>query len=142
MPRILLIIAISILAQTAHASHCLSYEPDSNTLTGTIRRTTFPGPPNYASIQHGDRPETYWLLHLDRAVCVEPGKQDDLNDPERDITSMQLVIFGGYAQYKKFLDKQVIITGKLSHAISGHHHTRVLIEVETMRDAVPTTQRQ
>jgi hypothetical protein len=55
-------------APTPNAPDCLSYEPSVVRLTGTIVRETFPGAPNYASVEQGDKPEVYWFLNLSRPI--------------------------------------------------------------------------
>lgn len=55
---------------------CLSYEPSVVQLTGTIIRKTFPGPPNYTNVKHGDSPERAWFLVLKQPICVQAGKDD------------------------------------------------------------------
>lgn len=107
----------------------MSYDTDSVRLTGTISKKTFPGPPNYESIRKGDKPETYWVLHLSSPVCT---KASGDNDAESNVTDLQLILTRKqYALYKKFVGrkKRVTVKGKLSHAITGHHHTPVLMEV-------------
>ena len=108
---------------------CLSYEPATVTLKGKITRTTFAGPPNYESIKKGDEPETYWILHLTSTVCVSG------DEPEKNVSDIQLVFIDDkqYARYKDLLGKQVVANGKLFHAISGHHHTNVLLKVEEIK---------
>jgi hypothetical protein len=116
----------------AAAQDCLSYEPAAVRLTGTIVRKTFPGPPNYESVAKGDQPETYLILHLSGPVCTTAGGD---NDAEVGVTDMQLILTGKqYARYGKLVGRRapVTLTGKLSHAITGHHHTPVLMEVTGM----------
>ena len=108
---------------------CLSYEPAEVRLTGTISRKTFPGPPNYKSIRKGDKPETYWVLHLAKPICTTA---DADNDAESGVMDLQLILTGKqYALYKKFVRRKMRVTikGNLSHAITGHHHTPVLMQV-------------
>ena len=108
---------------------CLSYEPTEVRLTGTISRKTFPGLPNYKSIRKGDKPETYWVLHLAKPICTTASAD---NDTESGVMNLQLILTGKqYALYKKFVGRKMRVTvrGKLSHAITGHHHTPVLMQV-------------
>jgi hypothetical protein len=125
-----LILFLFILAAHASAQSCLSYDTDDLSLTGTISRKTFPGPPNYESIKKGDKPETYWVLHLDKPICTTASGD---NDAEKDVTDLQLILTQKqYALYKNFVGGKAPVTviGKLSHAITGHHHTPVLMEVK------------
>jgi hypothetical protein len=124
-----------LFSLTAAAQNCLSYDTDSVRLTGTISRKTFPGPPNYESIKTGDKPETYWVLHLGKPICTTASVD---NDPESGVTDLQLILTQKqYALYKKFAGRRarVTIKGKLSHAITGHHHTPVLMEVVNISEA-------
>ena len=67
----LLVLTSSSVGQTTPQSECLSYEPSVVTLSGTLVRKTFPGPPNYDSVKKGDKPETVWFLDLREDVCVK-----------------------------------------------------------------------
>jgi hypothetical protein len=123
-----LILFLFLPAAYASAQDCLSYERDVN-LTGTISKKTFPGPPNYESIKKGDKPETYWILHLEKPACTTASGD---SDAEPNVTDLQLILTGKqYALYRKYVGGKVTVTvqGQLSHAITGHHHTPVLMEV-------------
>jgi Domain of unknown function (DUF4431) len=130
---LLLLFATSIYA--AAQENCLSYEPDTVELSGTISRKTLPGPPNYESIRKGDKPETLWILHLDRPICVT-GNTDDVNEPERNVTDLQLVLDEKqYAQVRKFTGQRIrlTMTGTLFHAHTAHHRTSVLLAVKGIK---------
>ena len=47
---------------------CLYVERDIAKITGVFYEKTLPGPPNYESIEKGDKPETKWILKLDALV--------------------------------------------------------------------------
>ena len=131
-----LLFSSSLSSNVKPPQGCLSYEPAALTLSGKITRKTFAGPPNYESIKRGDEPETYWILRLARPICVNADK----NMPggaglEKNVSDMQLVFSDGsqYVRRKGLLGKQVIVSGKLSHAITGHHHTNVLLAVADIK---------
>lgn len=126
------LLLLTAFSAQAAAQDCLSYDTDSVRLTGTISRKTFPGPPNYESIRKGDKPETYWILHLAKPVCTKASAD---NDAESNVTDIQLILPPkAYARFKKFVDKKdgLVVIGKLMHAITGHHHTPVLMEVKAI----------
>jgi hypothetical protein len=129
------VVLLLVFMPTVYASaqqNCFSYETDGVRLTGTLSKKTFPGPPNYESIRKGDQPETYWILHLTRPICVAAGADDAAESGVKDV---QLILTQKqYALYKGFVGPRVRVTlmGKLSHAITGHHHTPVLMEVATI----------
>lgn len=129
---VLLLLLLNSFGASAQRQQCLDYEPAVVQLIGTINKQTFPGPPNYESIRKGDKPETYWVLHLPDTVCMQPsGDNDALNA----VTDFQLILTQKqYALYRKFIGRRVNVTGKLSQATTGHHHTLVLMEVTGMRN--------
>lgn len=95
-------------------------------LSGTLLRITYPGPPNYESIEAGDQPETYWVLQPDHKITCAIGSYG--ND---DHTKMQLVMYGDeYRDYASLVGRNVIVDGTLMYAETGHHHTSLLIEVK------------
>ena len=124
-------------ALSAFGSPGLRYEPEEVSLQGVIRRQTFPGPPNYENIAKGDKPETYWILELSGPVNVAETKGSDLDVAESDVRSVQLVFEilseKSYKDYPDFVGKHVTVTGQLFHSISGHHKTKVLIKVRSIK---------
>jgi Domain of unknown function (DUF4431) len=109
---------------------CLSYDPTTVTLKGKLSRKTFAGPPNYESVKKGDAPETYWILHLTRPICVSG------DEPEKNVSDIQLFLSEEqYARHKDLLGKRVVVSGKLWHASTGHHHTNVLLNVAGIKGA-------
>ncbi len=72
MPKRIATIAV-ILAITSNAvpANCFVGESDGATLTGVLERVTFPGPPNYESVESGDQPETDFVLQLAKPICYE-----------------------------------------------------------------------
>jgi hypothetical protein len=113
---------------------CLAYEPRVVTLTGVVKRTVAPGPPNYESVAKGDRAETIWVLHLSEAVCVDADPTNESNTAETGVRDLQLIV-DDYARYTSLLGKRVMVNGQLTHATTGHHHTAVLLAVEQMKRA-------
>lgn len=139
MPRAVgLWLAMSCLCvpEVGHAaSRKFHYEPEKVTLTGTIERQTFPGRPGYESIRHGDEIERGWYLRLPNTIDVEETKND--TDPnsstERNVRILQLTWdFGGVEDLMHAsVGKRVKLLGHLFHALSGHHHSRVLFWVDS-----------
>lgn len=135
---LLLALSFSLLAtaRDAAAQDCLSYDPAEVKLSGRISKVTFPGPPNYESVKKGDQPEVAWVLRLSEPVCVKAGQENDFDVAEKDVTDIQLLLEPGeYARWRTLARSRapVIITGKLFHAHTGHHHTAVLAEVTDIK---------
>jgi hypothetical protein len=134
------LLAAALCATTLRieARSCLPYEPKPVTLAGTIVRQTFPGPPNYEDVKTGDTPEMIWVLRLATPICVAPdGPTEDYNDPESNVRELQLIFMdgAGYTKYRSLLGKPVSVSGTLSHAITGHHHTKVMVVVREIAAA-------
>ncbi|HEX3131724.1 MAG TPA: DUF4431 domain-containing protein [Thermoanaerobaculia bacterium] len=111
---------------------CLGYEPKVVALTGVVKRVIAPGPPNYESVAKGDQAETIWVLHVEQPICVEADPTNESNSSESGVTDLQLII-SNYGRYRSLLGKRVEVSGQLTHATTGHHHTAVLLAVEQMR---------
>jgi hypothetical protein len=134
--RILLVVAVLLLvgqlsgAGAEPPGGCLKYEPAEVELRGVIARETFPGRPNYESVEAGDEPETVWVLTLHAPVCVDGAGGEDPNVAERDVRQVQLVLSREqYAACAPLVGKRVRVCGSLFHAITGHHHKDVLMTV-------------
>jgi hypothetical protein len=123
---------------SASAQRCLKYSPTVITLKGTLRSQVFPGPPNYESIKRGDRKERAIILMLAAPTCTTSNDPPQgLDDPETNIREIQLVVTKSahWRIVERRLGKRVVVTGALFHAHTGHHRTKVLIDVTNIRAA-------
>lgn len=126
------ILFVGLLGVTARAAEpCLHFEPAPAAIVGTLVRRTFPGPPNYESVNAGDQPETYWLVELRQPLCVVGTPRDDVNGANvSGVTLVQLIlVHDEYKSQRHLVGKSVRATGTLTTAVSGHHHTPVLLHV-------------
>ena len=125
-----LLFVLHALDSLAAGEACFRYEPAVVQLSGRLMLRTFPGPPNYESIQKGDRAETQALLELDRPICVLADAKDGPNsDDERDQRVVTLVPASGLRAARN-TGARVRVEGTLFHAQTGHHRTAVLIEAK------------
>jgi hypothetical protein len=133
MWRILIVIGVlSAVPRLAPvAAPCLEYEIVS--LTGTLVRQTYPGPPDYESVTRGDEPQIIWVLLPDGRLCVvdsNPEYPREYNERE-----VQLVLGADqYMQYRNLLGKKVIATGKLLHG-GGRYQKRLVLTATEIRRA-------
>jgi hypothetical protein len=133
MTRLILIAAVlGSLSSATAGSACLRYEPEVVTISGELLSRTFAGPPEYLDVKNGDRPETVLLLLLDEPLCVQASPRDELNSESVGGVVLLQVLPGPSGNTGSFVGKHVAITGKLSHAISGHHRTDVLVEPQSV----------
>ena len=131
----LMLFGLCFSSNVRSPQHCLSYEPSTVTLKGKVIRKTFAGPPNYESVRKGDAPETCWILHLIKPICVNADKTMTGGDkPEKNVYEIQIRLSEKqYTQYESLLGKRVEVSGKLMHAFTAHHHTNILLTLEEMK---------
>ncbi len=138
MRRTVIVSVLGILAASSLAGQDrvvpLSCVPDTSekaTLTGVLALRTYPGPPNYEDTASGDKVETGIYLLLDGYAC-RPKPGDSVGVYTRaELEWIQLILEPQeYRQARRQLGKHVRVSGVVSPAESGHHHT-LLIFVPT-----------
>ena len=111
----------------------LSYEPANVTLTGRLVSKTFHGPPNYGENPKTDSKENQYILILDSAVDVV-GDQNE-QTTERGVKRVTLVVNDFKAHpVETLLGSRVEVQGTLFHSSTGHHHTKILINVTSIKE--------
>jgi len=124
-------VLLLLVGTSAHASECLTYSNPA-TLQGVLSRHTFPEQPNYESIAKGDAKATYLFVSPDKTFCVAEGRNTDSLEPaEPQVSQVQLVFPDGTISYQRlrpYLGKEVVCRGSFFHAITGHHHSPVLLD--------------
>jgi hypothetical protein len=117
---------------------CLEYHADVE-LTGILREEIFPGPPEWESVERGDKPLAFWILHLDKPICVNEWRPGDLIDPaEKGIDRTKIVPRGIKYMYKKYiylLNTRIKVTGELSHQAFGSDVTTVVMSARKIESA-------
>ena len=127
IPLIAILNSCSAIAQPT----CLQPEPTVVSITGTLKRMTFPGRPNYESIKRGDEAETGFYMVLKIPICTTTGQSED-QLATHDVRLVQLVLDAhGYAHLRPMLNKQVTVDGHLFAAHTGHHHAPLLLQPAT-----------
>ena len=125
----LFVMAFMSLSNAFAASSCLDYSPKINVIEGIIKPIVFAGPPNFSSVKNGDKPEKYWVLYSTYPTCLNSNEDVDVDYAnEQNVKEIQLII-DNYSKYKNMTGKSVRVYGRLIHAISGHHHTNILMDV-------------
>jgi len=121
---------------SASGQKCLEYGATVS-LSGTLRSQVFPGPPNYESIKRGDRKETAIILTLMARVCTTDSDPQVVDVPETGIREMQLVVTKNlhWKTVRRLMGKRAVVTGTLFHVHTGHHRTKVLVDVDSIRAA-------
>jgi hypothetical protein len=136
-----IVVCASVLLASAagSAAHCLRYLPSKVSVTGTVFERTDWGPPNYREDPAHDRPEPHDYIRLDTPLCVfgVPGDAPD-DITEKNVSIMELAWDSEEWPIPNVVGRHVLLTGGLFHAISGHHHTRVLLMVSRVRAVTVT----
>lgn len=105
------------------------YETDVTSIWGKLVRRSFYGPPGYGEDPKHDSRETFFLLKLDAPLDVTFRENDKLNEQDSGIRELQLVLDEkDYAQFRPYINRTIKVRGKLFQALTGHHHTKVLME--------------
>jgi hypothetical protein len=120
----------AVLPGMANAATCVAYGVHS--VTGTIHRVMFYGPPNFGEDPRTDEKGFYPVLKLDRAL---PMCADDpsgfANGP---VTSREMqMIFFKPAFNKAWYGKHVEVVGELFAAETASHHTPVMLTVKDFK---------
>ena len=139
MNRRILWLLIGALIAGPSAAQCLKYWPDVVTLTGVVKLRTFYGPPGYGEDPAHDSRETQALLALDRSLCVLRGHDDEGLDVPESGQKFVTLVPGREVGFDEYRGKHISVRGTLFHAISGHHHTPILIVVVANSDIVLLT---
>lgn len=129
---LLFLVTLSVAAHAAEPSY--EYEPKKSTLTGTIRNDkVFYGPPGYGANPAEDAQERPDRLVLEQPISVKEDPKTPDNVAETGVKELQLVVGLDPKRLDGFRDRRVEVTGVLFHAHTGHHFTKVLLTVETVR---------
>ena len=89
------------------------------------------------SIRHGDQKETVLLLALAKPICTTGNDPAGVDVPETGIRDLQLAVTkdGDLPIIRRLIGKKVTLTGTLFHGHTGHHRTKVLLDVTKVRAA-------
>lgn len=110
------------------------YEPEEVEVSGFLYETVYPGPPEYMSVEMGDRPVEAVILTLKEPINVEIKNQedDDLNEPEKGVRELQ-VSFSDLGPSPAQMQEEIVLKGTLYHAHTAHHRRRVLMMVKNWK---------
>jgi hypothetical protein len=129
---VLILIAASRAA--AQDKHGLSYEPAVVSLEGKLIVESKYGPPNYGENPKTDAKVRVLMLVLSRPVSVRGNPQDALNTEQVEgIKRIQLNLFNLKTPYEQFIGKRIFVNGTLFRAHTGHHYTKVIMDVQSLK---------
>lgn len=137
MKHALTILILTVLAAVAHptaqAQCWLSYEPETVELDGRLVLQAKYGPPNYGEQPKTDQKVRIPVLVLENPVNVLPSQEIVYNsEPVYRTRQIQLAFIENDIPYKNLIGKNVVVTGSLFHAHTGHHYTDVVLNVRSI----------
>jgi hypothetical protein len=124
---------LGLLCCAVGSAACLHYDGDPLVLTGVVIERTFYGPPGYGENPKEDARETQALLRLDAPLCVDTNPSDPDEIYERADNQREITLVPNWKHIKPYLGRHVEVTGTLFGAVTGHHHTDVLMSVKKIK---------
>ncbi len=117
---------------SGHSWETVFYEPEEVEVSGFLHEAVYPGPPEYTSVEMGDRPEEAVILTLKEPINVEikNREKDDINEPEQSVRQLQIVFSDSMPSVNQ-MKKAIVLKGTLYHAHTAHHRRRVLMMVKS-----------
>ena len=131
-----MLLIITLFSATLHAEsiteHCKSAADSKAVFSGTLTKRTYPGRPNYESIENGDEAELVYVLRLLNKTCIMfEGHSSEYID-EVQVINHRVDISG-------FLSQDVSLHGESFEAHTGHHHTRVILSLSALPETFKST---
>ena len=117
---------------TTHAQRWLSYEPQTVELDGRLVIQSRYGPPNYGEDPKTDEKVRVPILVLKNGVSVLPGQEVGYYPAVYRTTRIQLAFIDSGITYRNLIGQNVVVTGSLFHAHTGHHYTDVVLKVNSI----------
>ena len=105
---------------------CLTYDEPVE-LTGIMQIRVFFAQPNYGENPETDAREAQGVLFLDKPICTVE-RADSATPDEANQIEVTLVSLDG-THLRQYAGLHVAVTGILFHAITGHHHTPLLLSL-------------
>lgn len=118
-------LVLAALAAPVHPADCMKENVPDQTASGRLSVGQF--------TDAADRPETAFIIDLDRNVCL------DAEDPDYAVESTRRVhIFssrdGLHARIGKLTGKLVTVTGEPFGAHTAHHHAPIVMDVSEISE--------
>ena len=111
-------------------------------MKGKLILKLFPGPPEYSSIESGDRADYCWVLKLDevsflKAITTPVAEPADTLDniKKRLHPDEILLVLDEYGENfcQQHQNQEILGVGHLFHAHTIHHYTPILMDVKELR---------
>ncbi len=140
----IVVVALGHFTSSLHEAHAetrlcssdwLRFEPSLVSLSGTIRREEFFGPPNYGEDKLHDKKESVHLLKLDIGINVAAESGSAFNDQTLKCQTVIQVLLPSKFRFSDRLGK-VKVSGTISAGHTGHDRTNLVLnarEIQALR---------
>ncbi|WP_119258940.1 hypothetical protein [Shinella zoogloeoides] len=116
----------------ASAAACLDVRDQAQLVfSGRLTQSVFPGPPNYESIDAGDKAETAFLLGLTQPICASG---DEFLSSNEEISTIHVYSDDPQTavELERLADQEVRIVGSEAFGShTGHHRARLVVHVRS-----------
>ncbi len=110
-----------------------TFEAEDATISGTLITEMFYGAPNYGESPETDEKEYPFILVLDKPInVVQTNSKEGRDITRRGVNKIQLAA-EDTQQLKGLKGKKIQVSGQFFSAFTGHHHTDVLMHVNTVK---------
>ena len=137
------IVSVCFIFFVTWGNHCKNLQQEYGsdpfvTLSGTLRLKLFPGPPEYSSVETGDRADFCWILDLDKEsfiLAVNTPVQElglDFKDIIKRPNANEVFLFPDCnvdESFRKKNGQHISVSGYLFHAHTTHHYSPMLLTV-------------
>lgn len=97
-------------------------------LTGKLETKTY--------FDANNKPEEEYVLILNKHIDVVEDK--GFGGPEKNVSEIQLIVYSDdQDKANKLINKNVEVTGSLFHGHTAHHHTKILLAVDSLKGVAP-----
>ena len=135
----LIAVVLGLASPISYGAGCV-VENDEIAVVGKLSRETFAGPPNYESVDRGDKAETYWILTVREPIALcTLAPADDKPHALGNLGRFQLVLSEEQSGLTgALIARHAWVRGRVFMGRGAHHHMAALIEVVEL---APATQR-
>jgi hypothetical protein len=116
------IVVFAMLPTLANAAPCTNY--GAHTVTGTIHRVMFYGPPNFGESPKTDQKGFYPVLRLDHAMGMCASDPDGFSKGPVIVREMQMIFLGNAKFSKAWYGKHVEVGGDMFAAQNAFHQIK------------------
>ena len=132
---ILVYLFVSWVTLNAQELGYLPLEPNIVELQGKMLKVMKYGPPNYGENPESDAKYEIPIILLGKPIRIKGDPASVVHKADlTNVSFVQLIYLGTSAkEYWRYTDQNIVVTGTMFRAQTGHHYTPVVMTVKTIR---------